>query len=98
MNPKKQKAKDRRRARKLAEQAWEAVDTGNLDPAEKIVRRAVAAQMDNPMLWVDQGLILALRGKEADAADAFRAAISRPRPLPSRTPTWRHPPSGSHAR
>src|SRR5262245_23859073 len=76
MNPKKQKAKDRRRARKLAEQAWEAVDAGNLDPAEKIVRRAVAAQMDNPVLWVDQGLILGLRGKEAESADAFRAAIS----------------------
>jgi tetratricopeptide (TPR) repeat protein len=76
MNPKKQKTKDRRRARKLAEQAWEAVDAGNLDLAEKIVRRAVAAQMDNPVLWVDQGLILGLRGKEAESADAFRAAIS----------------------
>ena len=62
MTPKKQKAKDRRRARKLAEQAWEAVDAGNLDLAEKIVRRAVAAQVDNPALWVDQGMILGLRG------------------------------------
>src|SRR5262249_17876076 len=76
MNPKKQKIKDRRRARKLAEQAWEAVDAGNLDLAEKIVRRALAAQMDNPVLWVDQGLILGLRGKEADSPDAFPAAIS----------------------
>jgi hypothetical protein len=76
MNPKKQKVKVRRRARKLAEQAWEAVDAGNLDLAEKIVRRAVAAQMDNPVLWVDQGLILGLRRKEAESADAFRAAIS----------------------
>ncbi|HTK77327.1 MAG TPA: hypothetical protein VL371_18835 [Gemmataceae bacterium] len=71
MNPKKQKTKDRRRARKLAEQAWEAVDAGNLDLAEMIVRRAVAAQTDNPVLWVDQGLILGLRGKEAASADAF---------------------------
>src|SRR6478609_3864189 len=76
MNPKKQKAKDRRRARKLVEQAWEAVDAGNLDLAEKIVRRAVAAQVDNPVLWVDQGTILGLRGKEAESSDAFRAAIS----------------------
>src|SRR5205823_13059479 len=76
MDPKKQKAKDRRRARKLAGQAWEAVDAGNLDLAEKIVRRAVAARVDNPVLWVDQGMILGLRGKEAEAADAFRAAIS----------------------
>jgi uncharacterized protein len=76
MNPKKQKEKDRRRARKLAEEAWDAVDAGNLDLAEKIVRRAVAAQQDNPVLWVDQGEILGLRYKEAESADAFRAAIS----------------------
>jgi uncharacterized protein len=76
VNPKKQKEKDRRRARKLAEEAWEAVDAGNLDLAEKIIRRAVAAQEDNPVLWNDQGVILALRQKEADAADSFRAAIS----------------------
>src|SRR5262245_63630647 len=76
MNPKKQKVKDRRRARKLAGQAWETANEGNLDLAEKIIRRAVAAQEDNPVLWNDQGMILALRQKEADAADAFRAAIS----------------------
>jgi hypothetical protein len=76
MHPKKQKEKDRRRARKLAEQAWDAVSAGNLDLAEKIVRRAVAAQPDNPVLWVDQGAILGLRQKEAESADAFRAAIS----------------------
>jgi hypothetical protein len=76
MHPKKQKEKDRRRARKLAEQAWDAVNAGNLDLAEKIARRAVAAQQDNPLLWVDQGVILGLRRKEAESADAFRAAIS----------------------
>jgi hypothetical protein len=75
MNPKKQKEKDRRRARKLAEEAWEAVDSGNLDLAEKIIRRAVAAQADNPVLWNDHGAILALRRKEAEAAESFRAAI-----------------------
>src|SRR4051794_10670113 len=76
MNPKKQKEKDRRRARKLAEDAWDAVNAGNPDLAEKIIRRAVAAQQDNPVLWNDQGVILGLRQKEAEAADAFRAAIS----------------------
>jgi hypothetical protein len=76
MNPKKQKEKDRRRARKLAEEAWEAVDEGNLDLAEKIIRRAVVAQEDNPVLWLEQGEILALRHKEAESADAYRAAIS----------------------
>ena len=76
MNPKKQKVKDRRRARKLAEEAWQAVDEGNLDLAEKIIRRAVEAQPDNPVLWADQGLILSQREKPLEAADAFRNAIS----------------------
>jgi uncharacterized protein len=76
MNPKKQKQKDRRRGRKLADEAWEAVGADNLDLAEKIIRRATAAQIDNPVLWNDQGAILAFRQKEAEAADAFRAAIS----------------------
>jgi hypothetical protein len=76
MNPKKQKEKDRRRARKLAEEAWEAVNEGNLDLAEKLIRRAVTAQQDNPVLWLEQGEILGLRHKEAESADAFRAAIS----------------------
>ena len=76
MNPKKQKEKDRRRARKLAEDAWDAANAGNLDLAEKIIRRAVAAQQDNPVLWLDQGVILGLRQKEAEAADSYRAAVS----------------------
>ncbi len=76
MNPKKQKVKDRRRARKLADEAWEAVDAGNLDLAEKIIRRAVAAQPDNPVLWNDQGVVLGLRHNEAEAAESFSAALS----------------------
>ena len=76
MNPKKQKEKDRRRARKLAEQAWDAVHTDNLGLAEKIIRRAVAAQPDNPVLWNDQGMVLGLRSKQSEAAEAFRTALS----------------------
>lgn len=76
MNPKKQKEKERRRARKLAEQAWEAVAVDNLDLAEKIIHRAVAAQPDNPVLWTDQGIVLGLRQKDAEAAESFRTAIS----------------------
>jgi len=34
------------------------------------------AQQDNPALWIDLGAILGLRHKEAESADAFRAAIS----------------------
>jgi hypothetical protein len=76
MNPKKQKEKDRRRARKLADEAWEAAHAGNLDLAEKIIRRAVAAQADNPVLWNDQGAVLSLRHKDAEAAEAFRTALT----------------------
>ena len=76
MNPKKQKEKDRRRARKLAEQAWEAANQGNIDLAEKIIRRAIAAQEDNPVLWNDQGLLLGMRSKQAEAEKSFRAALS----------------------
>jgi hypothetical protein len=76
MNPKKQKAKSRRRARGLAEEAWDAANRGNLDLAEKIIRRAVATQGDNPVLWNDQGVILSLRQKEDEAAKSFAAALS----------------------
>jgi hypothetical protein len=76
MNPKKQKAKGRRRARVLAEQAWDAANRGNLDLAEKIIRRAVATQEDNPVLWNDQGIILSLRRNDSEAANSFVAALS----------------------
>jgi hypothetical protein len=76
MNPKKAKEKERRRARKLADEAWDAVNDENLDLAEKIIRRAVATQPDNPVLWNDQGMVLRLRGKNTEAADSFRTAIS----------------------
>lgn len=76
MNPKKVKEKERRRARKLAEEAWEAATDQNLDLAEKIIRRAVATQIDNPVLWNDQGMLLVLRAKVAEAEESFRTALS----------------------
>jgi hypothetical protein len=76
MNPKKQKVKDRRRARKLADQAWEVANQDNFDLAGKIIRRAVAAQEDNPVLWNDQGVILGFAKKEVEAAESFRTALS----------------------
>ena len=76
MNPKRQKAKERGMRSVLAEQAWEAANQGNLDLAEKIIRRAVSTQEDNPVLWNDQGVILGLRQKESEAARSFAAALS----------------------
>jgi len=76
MTLKKQKEKQRRRARKMAEEAWEAANNHNLQLAEKIIRRAVATQPENPVLWNDQGMVLALNQKDDEAEDAFRTALS----------------------
>src|SRR5919202_6617934 len=75
MNPKKQKAKQRRRARKLADEAWEAANEQDLGLALKIIRRAVATQVENPVLWNDQGMLLALAGDDRAAESSFRAAL-----------------------
>jgi hypothetical protein len=75
MNAKKQKEKERRRARKLGDEAWEAVEAGNLDLAQKLSRRAVSTQPDNPRLWNDRGRILLLLGDQREADRAFRYAV-----------------------
>ena len=75
MTAKKQKEKERRRARKMADEAWEAVEAGNLDLARKLSQRAVATQPDNPRLWNDRGRILLLSADEHEADRAFRYAI-----------------------
>ncbi|HKB42581.1 MAG TPA: 2OG-Fe(II) oxygenase [Gemmataceae bacterium] len=75
MTAKKQKEKERRRARKMADEAWEAVDAGNLDLARKLSLRAVTTQPDNPRLWNDRGRILLLSDNENEADRAFRYAI-----------------------
>jgi hypothetical protein len=75
MTAKKQKDKERRRARKMGAEAWQAVEAGKLDLAEKIIRRATTTQTDNARLWNDQGVILHMRGNLNDADRAFRYAI-----------------------
>src|SRR5262245_43388625 len=75
MTAKRQKEKERRRARKMADEAWEAVDAGNLDMALKLTLRAVTTQPDNPRLWNDRGRILLLSANDNDADRAFRYAI-----------------------
>jgi hypothetical protein len=75
MNAKKQKEKERRRARKMAEEAWQAVEADNFSLAEKLIRRATATQPDNARLWTDQGRILLLCADESGADRAFRYAI-----------------------
>lgn len=76
MNPKKKRSKNRRRARRLADQAWDAAENCNFDLAAKIIRRAVALNPGNPVLWNDQGLLLCQSGDDDDAAASFEAAIT----------------------
>src|SRR5215468_7207781 len=75
MTAKKQKEKECRRARKMADEAWEAVDAGNLDLARKLSLRAVTTQPDNPRLWNDRGRILLLSENVNEADQAFRYAL-----------------------
>jgi Flp pilus assembly protein TadD len=82
MSAKREKEKERRRARKMAEEAWEAVEAGKLELAEKIIRRAVATQTDNARLWNDRGVILGMRGNDVEADRSFRYAIRLARDFP----------------
>jgi uncharacterized protein len=82
MTAKKQKEKERRRARKMADEAWEAVAAGNLDLAGKLSQRAVTTQPDNPRLWNDRGRILLLSSDDHEADRAFRYAIRLARDFP----------------
>jgi hypothetical protein len=75
MNAKKQKDKERRRARKLADEAWAAVEQGNVGLAQKIIQRAVATQPDNARLWNDRGRIMLLAANQSEADRSFRYAI-----------------------
>jgi hypothetical protein len=76
MTAKRQKDKDRRRARRLADQAWEAANAGDLGLAVKIIRRAVEANPESPLLWNDQGVLLARSGDGPAAERSFRAALA----------------------
>ncbi len=75
MNAKKQRDKNRRRASKLAKQAWEAADDNNFDLAVKMIRRAVELNPANPVLWNDQGTLLLQLNEDDQAAASFQAAI-----------------------
>jgi hypothetical protein len=75
MTQRKDRQKNRRRARQLAEEAWEAANSQNLDLGLKIIGRAIRAQPDNPSLYVDEGTMKALAGDDRGAERAFRNAL-----------------------
>jgi hypothetical protein len=75
MNAKKQRDKNRRRASKLARQAWDAADDMRLDLAVKIIGRAVELNPSNPVLWHDQATLLVQLHEDEKAARSFESAI-----------------------
>jgi hypothetical protein len=75
MNLRKDRQKNRRRARQLAEEAWEAANAQNLDLGLKIIRRAIRTQADNPSLYNDEGIMLVLAGDDRLAEKSFRSAL-----------------------
>jgi hypothetical protein len=75
MNAKKQRDKIRRRANRMAQEAWDAAGDNRFDLAVRIIRRAVELNPANPVLWHDQGTLLLELGQDEPAAQAFQAAI-----------------------
>ncbi len=75
MNAKKQREKMRRRANRMAQEAWEAAESHNFELAVRIIRRAVDLNPANPLLWHDQGTLLLELQQDELAAEAFQAAI-----------------------
>src|SRR5687768_2488513 len=75
MNTKRHRNKLRRRASKLAEQAWAAAENENCQLAVKLIRRAVELNPTSPVLWNDQGTLLLQLNQVEEAAASFQAAI-----------------------
>jgi len=69
------KRKDRQRGRRLADDAWDAADAGDLEVAERRMRAALKGHEDDPVLWNDLALVLWKRGLVKDAEKAFRNAV-----------------------
>ncbi len=75
MHAKKQRDKIRRRANRMAQEAWDAAEANQFELAVRIIRRAVDLNPGNPVLWHNQGTLLLELGRDESAAHAFQAAI-----------------------
>ena len=69
------KRKERGRARRKAEKAWEAVEHSRVGEAEKLIRHAIKEREGDSVLWNDLGLILWKEDKLREAERAFRTAL-----------------------
>jgi Flp pilus assembly protein TadD len=72
-----QKRKERHRARRDADRAWDAAErSGASGKAEELIRHAVKARPGDCVLWNDLGLILWRQQKLREAEKALRNALS----------------------
>jgi hypothetical protein len=85
MGGERQRTKARRRAAELCDDAWRAVEAGDLALAERLCRRAVAEDEENFEAWTDLGEVLLLQDKLAEADRAFRQALAHG---PSSSEAW----------
>lgn len=75
MNPKRRRRKRHGSARRLADEAWEALARGEIDLAVRIAGRAIARAADSPPAWTDYARLLTEAGDLAKAERAARNAI-----------------------
>src|SRR5690606_37934605 len=75
MNPKRRRRKRHGSARRLADEAWEALVRGEIDLAVRIAGRAIARAADSPPAWTDYVRLLTEAGDLAKAERAARNAI-----------------------
>lgn len=68
--------KERKRGRQEADRAWDVAERGDLEEAERSIRRAVERHEGDPVLWNDLGLILWRRGKLRESEKALRTALA----------------------
>ena len=60
----------------MGDEAWEFAEVGNYDLALKTIKRAIDANIGNPVLWNDQGLFALELGKLDLADESFKAAMT----------------------
>ena len=75
MQRKHRKRQAHKNADRLAEDAWAAVERGELLFAERCMKRAVGLASDSPKAWTDYARVLTLNGRLKEAEKAARSAI-----------------------
>ena len=74
-NLQRRKRKKRKLGRRAASEAWEALEKGDVDAAERYLRSALHGHEDDAVLWNDLGVILWRGGRLREAEGAIENAI-----------------------